>query len=212
MSDKFRSKADSPSAVKSQIESMLLVTSKPISINKLAETLKVKPKEIEEQIELIAQYFNDNGNGIRLLKNNNQVQLASSPENSELIETYLKSDLTGELTKPSLETLTIVAYRQPISKAEIEQIRGINCSLILRNLMVRGLVEAEYNKEQAITLYSVTMDFLKYLGIITVSELPDFEKLNCNENLQKLLAQENQQVEAQDDMVIKVEVEKIVDN
>ena len=92
------------SKIKSQLESLLLVTSKPISIKKLAETLQVKPKEVEVEIESIAQDFNDNGNGIRLLKNNNKVQLVSSPENADLVQNYLKSDLTGELTKPSLET------------------------------------------------------------------------------------------------------------
>jgi len=196
------------SELKSKVESLLLVTSKPISVNKLAEVLGVKPQEVEEQIELIAQNFNNNGNGIRLIKNNNQVQLVSSAENAELVQNYLKSDLTGELTKPSLETLTIVAYRQPITKAEIEQIRGVNCSLILRNLMIRGLVEAEYNKERSVTQYSITLDFLKYLGLTSVSELPEFEKLNSDENLQKLFETENFQVEAMQDKIIQIEVQK----
>ena len=178
MSDKFRSKADSPSAVKSQIESMLLVTSKPISINKLAETLKVKPKEIEEQIELIAQYFNDNGNGIRLLKNNNQVQLASSPENSELIETYLKSDLTGELTKPSLETLTIVAYRQPITAPEIQELRGRNSAGVLKTLLERRMVRIAGRKDVVGRpfLYATTRDFLLHFGLRSIAELPPLEE------------------------------------
>ena len=196
------------SKIKSQLESLLLVTSKPISVNKLADVLGVKPQEVEEHIELIAQNFNNNGNGIRLIKNNNQVQLVSSAENAELVQNYLKSDLTGELTKPSLETLTIVAYRQPITKAEIEQIRGVNCSLILRNLMIRGLVEAEYNKERSVTQYSITLDFLKYLGLTSVSELPEFEKLNSDENLQKLFETENFQVEAMQDKIIQIEVQK----
>ena len=169
--------------LKSQLESVLLVSSKPISVKKLADVLNAKPKEVEAEIVNLSQDYNEDGKGIRLLKNNNQVQLVSSPENADLVQGYLKDDLTGELTKPSLEALTIIAYRQPISKAEIEQIRGVNCSLILRNLMIRGLVEAEYSKEKALTFYNVTMDFLKYLGINSVAELPDFEKLNSDENL-----------------------------
>ena len=194
--------------LKSQLESVLLVSSKPISVKKLADVLNAKPKEVEAEIVNLSQDYNEDGKGIRLLKNNNQVQLVSSPENADLVQGYLKDDLTGELTKPSLEALTIIAYRQPISKAEIEQIRGVNCSLILRNLMIRGLVEAEYSKEKALTFYNVTMDFLKYLGINSVAELPDFEKLNSDENLQKLLAQENHQQEAHEDKVFKVDVEK----
>lgn len=197
-----------PEKIKSQLESLLLVTSKPVSVAKLAEVLKVKPKEAEESLkELIGQY-NQSAGGIRLIRNNNSVQLASNPANAELVKSYLKDDITGELTEPSLETLTIVAYRQPVTKAEMEQIRGVNCSLILRNLMIRGLVEAEYDKIKAATVYSVTMDFLKHLGINSVIDLPDFEQLNSDENLQKLLDQKVSQAEAKEDKVIKVEVNK----
>ena len=192
--------------LKSKIESLLIVTSKPVSIKKLAEVLSVKPKEVEERIELISRDLNNKGGGIRLLQNNGQVQLASAPDNAALVQEYLKNDLTGELTKPSLETLTIIAYRQPITKAEIEQIRGVNCSLILRNLMIRGLVEAEYNKERSATEYAVTLDFVIFLGLNSVNELPDFAKLNSDENLEKLFAAAPQQLEADDDRVIKVAV------
>ena len=197
-----------PNNIKSQLESLLLVTAKPVSIAKLAEVLKAKPKEVEESLnELIGQYNQSTG-GIRLIRNNNSVQLASNPDNAELVKSYLKDDITGELTEPSLETLTIVAYRQPVSKAELEQIRGVNCSLILRNLMIRGLVEAEYDKTKAATAYSVTMDFLKHLGINSVIDLPDFEKLNSDENLGKLLDQPASQAEAIEDKVVKIEVTK----
>ncbi|MBT7553409.1 SMC-Scp complex subunit ScpB, partial [bacterium] len=94
---------------------------------------------------------------------------------------------TGELSKPSLETLTIVAYRQPIAKEELEQIRGVNCSVILRNLLIRGLVEARESKGDLVPMYSVTIDFLRHLGIDSVEQLPDFAKLNSNENLQALI-------------------------
>lgn len=192
--------------LKSKVESILLVTSRPISIKKIAEIIKAKEADVLSQLSQLNQEYNESERGFRLLINNKQVQLVSAPENQEIVQGYLKDELTGELTKPSLETLTIIAYRQPITKAEMEQIRGINCSLILRNLMIRGLVEAEYNKQRAVTEYNITMDFLKYLGINSVKELLDFEKLNSDENLQKLLAQENYQVEAKDDKVVKVEV------
>ena len=195
-----------PSNIKSQLESLLLVTAKPISVAKLVEVLKAKPKEVEESLKELAGQYNQSAGGIRLIRNNNSVQLASNPDNAELVKAYLKDDITGELTEPSLETLTIVAYRQPVSKAELEQIRGVNCSLILRNLMIRGLVEAEYDKTRAATVYSVTMDFLKHLGISSVIDLPDFEKLNSDENLGKLLDQPASQAEASEDQVVRVEV------
>lgn len=192
--------------LKSKLESILLVSSRPITIAKLAEIIGAKKEEILSQLNELSREYQVSAKGWRLLINNQQVQLVSSPENAKLVQGYLKDELTGELTKPSLETLTIIAYRQPVSKAVLEQIRGVNCSLILRNLLIRGLVEAEYDKERAVTVYSVTLDFLKYLGINAVSELPDFEKLNSDENLEKLLSQEFAQTEAKEDKVIKVEV------
>src|SRR3989344_1219792 len=195
-----------PEKIKSQLESLLLVTSKPVSVAKLVEVLKAKPKEVEESLKELAGQYNQSAGGIRLIRNNNSVQLASNPDNAELVKLYLKDDITGELTEPSLETLTIVAYRQSVSKAELEQIRGVNCSLILRNLMIRGLVAAEYDKTRAATVYSVTMDFLKHLGISSVIDLPDFEKLNSDENLGKLLDQPASQAEASEDQVVRVEV------
>ena len=192
--------------IKSQIESILLVTAKPISVKKIAEVLNIKPKEVLSELSELSREYNESERGIRLLANNDKVQMVSSPANTDLVKSYLKDEITGELTDPSLETLTIIAYRQPISKAEMEQIRGVNCSLILRNLMIRGLVEAEYDKERGATLYSVTLDFLKFLGINSAGELPDFERLNSDINLQKLLAQNFSQQEAREDKVIKVEV------
>ncbi len=194
--------------LKSQLESILLVSSRPLSIKKVVEMVGAKKDEVLSQLSQLSQEYEVSERGIRLLLNNNQAQLVSSPENTGLVQDYLKDEITGELTRPQLETLTIIAYRQPVTKAELEQIRGINCSLILRNLMIRGLVEAEYNKERSATEYGITMDFLKYLGINSVEELPDFEKLNSDENLYKLLSQENHQVEATEDRVVKVEVNK----
>ena len=194
--------------IKSQLESLLLVTSKPISYKKIAEVLNLKPKEVEENLIALSEQYRQSGGGLRLALNNNSAQMVSAPENADLVKQYLKEDLSGELTEPSLETLTIIAYRQPITKAELEQIRGVNCSLILRNLLIRGLVEAEYSKERAITVYAVTLDFLKFLGISSTAELPDFEKLNSNEDLQKILSQVPQQTEANQDKMVKVEVRK----
>jgi len=194
------------SNLKNQLESILLVTSKPITVQKLSEIIKVKAQDIRNELEVLVEEYQDRG--INLLINNDKVQFVSSPQNTDLVKTYLKDDITGELTDPSIETLTIIAYRQPITKAELEQIRGVNCSLILRNLMIRGLVEAEYSKDKAVTVYSATLEFLKHLGIASVKELPDFEKLNSDENLNKLFSQEVSQVEAKEDKVVKVEVNR----
>ena len=171
--------------LQSNLSSLLLAVGKPLAIKDLAKFLKVKDTEIEEAITELREEYNTKDGGIHIAVNNKKVQLVTNPKNAKMLQDYFKDELTGELTKPSLETLTIIAYRQPVSKEELEQIRGVNCSLILRNLLIRGYIEAK--EEGLTTVYSLTMDFVRHLGISSVEELPDYGKLNSDENLQKLL-------------------------
>jgi segregation and condensation protein B len=177
-------------SVKSEIESLLFVASRPISLKRLAEATGHSKDEVKKALEaLMAEYDAREGAGVVVLRNGDEVQLATSPDHADLVKTFLKDETFGELTRPALETLTIVGYRGPLTKAELEQIRGVNCSLILRNLMIRGLVETlDGGKEGALpSQYRVTFDFLRYLGIRQASDLPDYDALRSDENLQKLL-------------------------
>lgn len=174
---------------KSLLESLLFISGKPMSAGKLAEILKIDKKEVDSLAEQLIQEYNQKEKGIHIQKVGSSYQMVTSPDNSRIIKEFIKSEQTGELTKPSLETLTIIAYRGPVTKTELEQIRGVNCGLILRNLMIKGLVEANEDKEKAMTTYSITFDFLRFLGLNRAEELPDFVKLNSDENLKKLLAQ-----------------------
>lgn len=179
-----------------QLESLLLVASKPLKISKIKEILNIENNEILTQaIQQLKDKYNGPDSGLRLLENIGVLQLTTSPEASDVIKKYLQDETTGELSRPSLETLTIIAYRQPISKTELEQIRGVNCSLILRNLMIRGLVIAKEDKRKLATYYYVTVDFLKFMGINSVTELPDYEKLNNNSNLQQLVQNDEETVD-----------------
>lgn len=177
-------------SAKSEIESLLFVSSRPLSVKRLAETTGRDKKEIQEALDaLLVEYDARGESGFIVLRNGDEVQLATSPDHAEMVKTFLKDETFGELTRPALETLTIVGYRGPLTKAELEQIRGVNCSLILRNLMIRGLVESEGKPDDPASpaTYRVTFDFLRYLGIRQVNELPDFDALSSDENLQKLL-------------------------
>lgn len=179
-------------SVKSEIESLLFVSSRPLSLKRLAEVTGHPKDAVDQALEtLAAELAARQDSGIILMRSGEEVQLATSPDNAEMIKTFLKDESFGELTRPALETLTIIGYRGPLTKAELEQIRGVNCSLILRNLMIRGLVETEGGKADdptAPALYRATFDFLRYLGLRETSELPDYEHLHSDENLQKLLA------------------------
>lgn len=188
----------------SQLESLLLVAYKPISITEIAKITSLELDQIKLAIEKLQQGYAEHNRGLRLTITNEKVQLVSAPENSEVVKAFIKEEGSGEMTPAAIETLTIVAYRQPIAKAELEQIRGVNCSLILRNLLIRGLVEANFNKDRGVTVYSVTNDFLKFLGIETVANLPNYETLNNNQ----LLADLNQSSDSgsEQNEVVKVTV------
>lgn len=168
---------------KTHVEALLFVSAKPFTITSFAKFVGVETDVLEGWLdELSAEYESEN-RGVRLVRNGNEVQLMSAPDCREMVEAFLKTDVTGELTRPQLETLTIIAYRGPISKPDIEQIRGINCTLILRNLEWRGLIEQTDMSTAEIPAYRVTMDFVRFLGLSSATQLPQYEELNVCEVL-----------------------------
>lgn len=147
-----------------------------------------KKEAVEKAVEdLCSHYSAKEDSGIIITKIGDKVQMATTPSNAKVIQKFIKEETEGELTKVSLETLTIIAYRGPVSRAEIEQIRGVNCAIILRNLLIRGLIESKEDKKKMQTIYNISFDFLRFLGISNAKELPNFESLNSAENLQKIL-------------------------
>jgi segregation and condensation protein B len=171
---------------KALIEGLLFISGKPMSTAKLAEILKKEKKEITAAADELMKQYNEPDKGIHIQKAGTSYQMATSPKATHIIKDFVKSEQTGELTKPSLETLTIIAYQGPITKAEMEKIRGVNCGLIIRNLLIKGLIETKEDREKMATVYNITFDFLKFLGLDRVEGLPEYEKLNSDENLRKL--------------------------
>ncbi|MFA6918778.1 MAG: SMC-Scp complex subunit ScpB [Patescibacteria group bacterium] len=183
--------------LKNKIESLLFISHKPITVSEVAKIMGIEKKEVEDVINILAQEYQEKNSGIQIIHADGKFQMASSSGSSEIVSKFLKSEITGELTRPSLETLTIIAYRGPISKTELELLRGVNCSLILRNLLMRGLIEGHDDKLAGVTKYTITLDFLKHLGMSQISELPDYDRLNKNNNLDKLLnglGEENKEI------------------
>ena len=177
-------------SIEGKIESILFVASKPISLGALAKALHETPKEIEMALtHLEARYLEPNS-GLRLLRRDQDVQLATDPANVDAIEGFVREEATGELTRAQLETLTVVAYRGPVTRPEIEQIRGVNCAVIIRILQVRGLIEEQENRALAMPVYTISFDALGHLGIRSVMELPEYEKLHTHENIEQLLKQD----------------------
>ncbi len=176
--------------IKNQIESILFISNKPLTSKKLAEICNRQKAEVETVIESLKREYNESEKGIKIIEHDGKVQMATDKDSSEIIEKFLKEELTGEMTRPQLETLTIIAYRGPVTKMELEQIRGVNCSLILRNLLMRGLVEARLDKKIQTTVYNVTPDFVRFLGLTEISQLPDYNKLSSHETIESLLSRD----------------------
>lgn len=174
-----------------QCEALLFAAGKPLTAKKIAEFLEIKEKDVEPVIATLKKkYEEDAESGVQLADNGKTYQLMTKGSCAGVVEKYMKEEIIGELTRPSLETLTIIAYRGPITKPELEQIRGVNCSLILRNLALRGLIESEEDAVLQQQVYRVTLEFLRYLGISAPNNLPDYQKLNSHDLLQQLLKTE----------------------
>lgn len=176
---------------KSLIESLLFVSLKPLSLKDLVNFLKEDKNKIEEVLNQLIEEYNQGDKGIKIIENDKKYQMASSPENAKLVREFLQSEVSGELTPASLETLTIVAYRGPIKKSDLEKIRGINCSLILRNLLIRGLIEEKSDRDDEDREYAVSLDFVKFLGINSVKDLPDYDKFHSNSDIDRMLGKIN---------------------
>lgn len=160
----------------SQIEAILFLKSEPTTKATLAKILDKDLEEIENALSVLEE--NLVTRGVVLLSKDDKVMLATSPEISEVIETIRKEELSKDLGKAGLETLSIILYRAPITRAEIDYLRGVNSNFILRNLLVRGLIEKVSNPEdQRSYLYKPSFELLSFLGISKVEDLPEYGKV-----------------------------------
>lgn len=165
--------------LESQIEALLFWKAEPISIKKLANLLKKSEDEIKESLINLQQSFN--GRGLTLIQFEDEVTLGTAKEMSEIIESLTKEELAKDLGKAGLETLSIILYQGPLSRADIDYIRGVNSQFILRNLLIRGLIERVDNpKDQRSFLYKPTLELLSFLGVSKVEDIPDFEKVKAD--------------------------------
>lgn len=176
------------------LEALLFVSGEPISIDRLAKTLDQPKKEIEASLgQLEEKYIKDEASGLMLIRDARSALLATKPPYGTLVENLTKSALQENLSKPALEVLAIVAYRAPVSRAEIDAIRGVNCSFTLRNLLLRDLISKEGNpSDNRGYLYRPTLRFLQTLGIGKITELPHFENLSQDERLRMILENDEQ--------------------
>jgi len=154
----------------------MFLTGEPISVERLSRITGDDKNEVEEALGRLRENLSERG--IVLVKKDEDFLLGTSPYASEIIKSLIKDEISSDLTKAALETLSAVVYKGPLSKMEIDYIRGVNSSYTLRSLMVRGLVEREQNPRDARSfIYKPSFEFLKFMGVKDISEVPEYNAL-----------------------------------
>jgi segregation and condensation protein B len=160
---------------KTILESILFVADEPVTIARLANSLEVERSLVKEAAESLAEEYA--GRGLRVQYQDDQVQIVTAPEMAPYVERFLGLQYSGKLSQAALETLAIIAYRQPIIRPQLEIIRGVNCQGVLKTLVARGLVEVVDRLETVgrPAVYATTFEFLQYFGLENLAELPQLE-------------------------------------
>lgn len=154
------------------IESLLFVANEPVALSDLAQTLNVSTDEVTDAVEGLRDVYA--GRGLRIQRTNGRVQMVTAPETAPAIERFLGLELSGKLSEAAMEVLSIVAYRQPVTRPDIDAIRGVNSDSVLRTLLARGLIE-EVGRLDAVgrpILYGTTFEFLQHFGLESLDDLP----------------------------------------
>jgi segregation and condensation protein B len=160
----------------SLIEALLFWKAEPISFKKIASLLSIDQHTVQASLRELENTLK--GRGLALVYTDDQVMLGTSPEASPVIEQFTKDELSQDISKAGLETLSIILYQGPISRADIDYIRGVNSQFIVRNLLVRGLIERVDNPADSRSfLYRACVDLLVHLGISKIEDMPEYENV-----------------------------------
>jgi segregation and condensation protein B len=167
--------------LEARIEAILFVAPAPVSIAQLEDTLEVPAREIEVGLQRLELSLK-NGRGLRLQCHEKRYQLTTAPEFSAEIERYLGLEVTSRLSRAALETLAIIAYRQPVTRPGVDAIRGVNSDGVIKSLLSKGLIQEVGRAEGPgrPILYGTTQDFLQHFGLSSLEELPPFESLESD--------------------------------
>jgi segregation and condensation protein B len=154
------------------VESLLFVADEPVSVSDLAAAIEVTSAKVEKALNALTESYR--GRYLQLQRHKKKVQLVTAPKATTYIERFLGLSASGKLSTAALETLGIIAYKQPITRPEIEAIRGVNSDGVLRTLLSKGLIE-EVGRLDTVghpIQYGTTFEFLKYFGVKSLDELP----------------------------------------
>jgi len=162
--------------ISSKLEALLFWKAEPVSTKKLAGFLKVEESVVFSGLDELEQKLQRRG--LTIVRDGDQVMLGTAKELSSIIEEIAKEEISRDLGKAGLETLSIILYQGPISRADVDYIRGVNSQFIIRNLLIRGLIERDENPSDArIFLYKPTLTLLSFLGLNKIKDLPEYDQV-----------------------------------
>jgi len=177
-----------------KIEAILFYTAEAVSKKDLAKITESTKEDVEAALNMLGKSLSQRG--IRLVQNGDEVLLSTAPEHSSLIEKMIKEERSRDLGRAGMETLSIIAYKGPVSKKEIEYVRGVNSDYALRTLLIRGLVEKKANEhDERSSVYIITFETLLHLGIERIEQLPEYETMK-----KALEVKEDSEIEDNSDM------------
>jgi len=162
---------------KMTIEALLFLTEEPVKAERMASVLAITSKEAEELVSELQEDLSLSGRGLQVFETAGGYQMGTLPELAPYLEKAFSEDVSSNLSTAALEVLAIIAYKQPVTRIEIESIRGVRCEHVLDNLVKRKLIKISGRKEGPgrPRLYSTTPDFLKYFGLKDLSDLPELD-------------------------------------
>lgn len=168
-------------AMVAKLEALIFVSPGLVSLEELSSALKISNSKVIELLGILDSHYKSY-HGIRLQDKNKKYQLTSPPEYAEMVEEFLGLEVTTHLSQAALEALTIIAYKQPTTRPEIDSIRGVNSDAVVKSLLSKGMIE-ELGRSEAVgrpILYGVTSEFMQHFGLESLDQLPviDFEALN----------------------------------
>lgn len=161
--------------IKSIIESLLFAWGEPLNINEISKILDMKTSEVSQLLnEMTESFKEDTERGLIIQKFGNSYQLTTKKENFDFIQDLLQTTVSKSLSTAAMETLSIIAYEQPVTKVDIELIRGVKCSNVIKGLLDKNLIKevGKIDKPGRPTLYATTDEFLKHFGLKSIEELP----------------------------------------
>jgi segregation and condensation protein B len=165
-----------PTDIKKRIEALLFVASGPVAVAQLAESLNVDAKVVEEHIAALEKEY-EAERGLAIQHHGGRMQITTAPAFAADVERFLGLEAIARLSRAAVETLAIIAYRQPISRPTIEAIRGVSSDGVMKNMLSKGLIQEVGRAEGPgrPILFATTVDFLQHFGLSSLEQLPPFE-------------------------------------